>query len=107
MTMTYYQNPDLTIAWQIVEIIDEVEVVTGQGGEIEEGAVELETEQDLEDAQDALDAEIAASRAALVAEQDALDADRLASLQSAYNRLIVLELTPEEATAITGYTPPE
>lgn len=111
LNQVWYQNPDTSMAYLLLN--DDEEVV-GYGGQIEEGAVLLPDATAIDDARAELATIQAENIAAVAAEAEALEAARHAEAEaaaaaaaSAVEKFVGLGLTQEEAVAVVGYDPQE
>ncbi len=111
MIQKWYQNPDFTISY--VFVCSVTDNVLGFGGEVQEGAVLLESEETLQSAHDDLEEEKASNMAICVAQQEEIQAERdaalaanLAAAETAHGKLVEFGVyTSAEASVITGYYP--
>lgn len=115
VTQIWYQNPDMTLVY---ELRDEDGELVGFGGEKLDGAVELEGDDGVSEAESQLEAAQQQARAEL---DDQLEAERIAEAErlaiateaaaSAYDKILSednpITYTPEEASVITGHWPQE
>jgi len=95
----FYQNTDLTIAYELIE--DDTGLVVGYGGNISQDSVLLESQEEIDAAKAELDSAVAASKANNQAAVDAEIAAAYAARVEAAQALVDAQiLTTEQAEAL-------